>query len=129
MAAGNYGLPVCEAVRQGGWDWLVIEASTFQLETVDAFRPEIGILLNVHPNHLDRHGSMAIYAGLKARLFARMTAADTALLHDGAENGVPCGRTGRSGACSARRHGRGTGMRTAWCRAARRRCRCAGHAV
>lgn len=89
VAAGNYGLPVCEAVRQGGWDWLVIEASTFQLETVDAFRPEIGILLNVHPNHLDRHGSMAIYAGLKARLFARMTAADTALLHDGAENGVP----------------------------------------
>lgn len=89
VPCGNYGLPVCEAVTQGDWDWLVIEISTFQLETVDAFRPDIGILLNLYPNHLDRHGSMEAYAALKGRLFSDMRAGDTALVGDEALARLP----------------------------------------
>ncbi len=75
---GNYGLPVCQAVLDGAASWLIMEVSSFQLETCVAFRPDIGIVLNIFPNHLDRHGSMAAYARLKARLFARQQAGDAA---------------------------------------------------
>ena len=80
VPCGNYGLPVCQAVPESpGADWLVIEVSSFQLETCAEFRPDIGVLLNVLPNHLDRHGTLEAYAGLKARLFARQRAGDVAL--------------------------------------------------
>lgn len=69
VACGNYGLPVSEAV---GTDkpWLVVEASSFQLETAPAMRADIAICLNLLPNHLDRHGDMETYGRLKARVFA-----------------------------------------------------------
>jgi len=82
--AGNYGPPVSAVVsehrpscRRQDLDWLVLEVSSFQLETVQAFRPDVGVLLNVTPNHLDRHGDFQTYRQMKARLFARMTPADT----------------------------------------------------
>lgn len=78
-AAGNIGPPLAREVR-GALDWLVVEVSSFQLETVEAFRPEIGILLNLFPNHLDRHGTMEHYARLKARLFARTVPADLCIV-------------------------------------------------
>lgn len=79
--AGNYGPPAARIVRaQPELDWLVLEVSTFQLETCHAFRPDIGILLNIFPNHLDRHGEMATYAELKARLFANTQRADRCLV-------------------------------------------------
>lgn len=78
--AGNYGLPVSAVAREGRrLEWLVLEVSSFQLETVQEFRPDVGVLLNVTPNHLDRHGDFAAYRALKVRLFARMTAADTGI--------------------------------------------------
>jgi UDP-N-acetylmuramoylalanine--D-glutamate ligase len=89
VPVGNYGRPVCDAVLEREWDWLVIEVSTFQLETVESFRPDIGILLNIYPNHLDRHGSLAAYAGLKGRLFARMQNGDTALVCESALDSLP----------------------------------------
>jgi UDP-N-acetylmuramoylalanine--D-glutamate ligase len=77
---GNYGEPVCQVTRAAPEaDWLVIEASSFQLETCAEFRPDIGVLMNVLPNHLDRHGTFDAYARLKARLFARQRASDVAL--------------------------------------------------
>lgn len=80
VPCGNYGLPVCQAVlAPAPADWLVIEVSSFQLETCAAFRPDIGVLMNVLPNHLDRHGTLEVYARLKARLFARQQAGDTAM--------------------------------------------------
>lgn len=80
VPCGNYGLPVCQAVWDApDADWLVIEVSSFQLETCVDFRPDIGVLMNVLPNHLDRHGSMEVYAALKARLFARQREGDVAL--------------------------------------------------
>jgi UDP-N-acetylmuramoylalanine--D-glutamate ligase len=81
VPCGNYGFPVCAAVMLPEVpNWLVIEVSSFQLETVQEFRPEIGLLLNVLPNHLDRHGSMEAYRDLKLRLFENMTETDTAIL-------------------------------------------------
>jgi len=84
LPCGNYGLPVCSAVMGPNVPaWLVVEVSSFQLETVQAFRPEIGLLLNVLPNHLDRHKTMEVYRGLKFRIFDSMCAADTAILPAG----------------------------------------------
>ena len=82
---GNFGPPVLKLVRETAPpDWLVVEVSSFQLERVDHFRPEVGVLLNIHPNHLDRHGDMETYAGLKARLFARMQPGDAAIVFEDA---------------------------------------------
>ena len=78
--AGNYGMPLCTAARMSAQlDWVVVEVSSFQLEKTDQFRPDVGVLLNIVPNHLDRHHDMETYAALKRRLFARMIDKDTAV--------------------------------------------------
>ena len=67
---GNYGIPACEVVLDHPeLDWLVLEVSSFQLETVQDFCAEVSVLLNVLPNHLNRHGTMEIYRRTKARIF------------------------------------------------------------
>lgn len=79
VCAGNYGLPLSSVVTTGqSLDWVVVEVSSFQLEHVSHFAPRVGVLLNVQPDHLNRHGSMAAYQALKMRLFERMDAGDTA---------------------------------------------------
>lgn len=89
VPCGNYGFPVCAAAMLPDVpDWLVIEVSSFQLETVREFRPDIGLLLNVLPNHLDRHGSMEAYRNLKLRLFENMQESDTAILPFGFFQGL-----------------------------------------
>jgi UDP-N-acetylmuramoylalanine--D-glutamate ligase len=80
--AGNYGTPLCDVVdARETWDWIVVEVSSFQLEGVREFRPDIGILLNVHANHLDRHGDAAVYTAIKSRLFANMRGEDTGIVY------------------------------------------------
>ena len=67
---GNYGIPACEVViDHANLEWLVLEVSSFQLETVQNFHVEIAVLLNVLPNHLDRHETMEIYRRTKMRIF------------------------------------------------------------
>jgi UDP-N-acetylmuramoylalanine--D-glutamate ligase len=81
--AGNYGTPLSAAVSgqpEGGW--LVVEASSFQLETIAAFRPEVALLLNLVPNHLDRHGDFASYERAKARLFENAQPGDGCVVHE-----------------------------------------------
>ena len=81
--AGNIGEAVSGLVgelREGAW--VVCELSSFQLEDVDELRPRIGVLLNVTPDHLDRHGSLEAYAEAKLRMFARQQADDVAVLDD-----------------------------------------------
>lgn len=80
VVAGNIGLPFVDVVDQADWDVAVLEVSSFQLEQSELFRPEVGVLLNLAPNHLERHGSMAAYVAAKLRLFAHQTAADVAIL-------------------------------------------------
>jgi UDP-N-acetylmuramoylalanine--D-glutamate ligase len=77
---GNLGIPVLELPRLGESGRYVIEMSSFQLDLIDQTRFGIGLLLNVTPDHLDRHGDMAGYVAAKSRLFARQQAGDTAII-------------------------------------------------
>jgi UDP-N-acetylmuramoylalanine--D-glutamate ligase len=62
--------------------WIVCELSSFQLEDVEELHPRIAVLLNVTPDHIDRHGTLEAYAGAKLRIFARQEASDVAVLVD-----------------------------------------------
>ena len=79
-AAGNLGTPALELVGEP-LDFAVLEISSFQLETVETFRSAVAIILNITPDHLDRHGSFDAYASAKARLLANQRDTDTAVLN------------------------------------------------
>jgi UDP-N-acetylmuramoylalanine--D-glutamate ligase len=81
--AGNIGDAVSGLVGElAEGSWVVCELSSFQLEDVDQLHPRVGVLLNVTPDHLDRHGSLEAYSDAKLRLFARQEADDVAVLDD-----------------------------------------------
>ena len=86
-AGGNIGDPLSAQVEASTPETVhVIEVSSFQLEATDTFHPSIAALLNVSADHLDRHRTFDAYAGAKARIFARQTPDDWAVLNadDGA---------------------------------------------
>jgi UDP-N-acetylmuramoylalanine--D-glutamate ligase len=67
--AGNVGRPFAESIRESARDVVVLELSSFQLDTIDEFHAEVAVLLNVTPDHLDRyHNSFEEYAASKARI-------------------------------------------------------------
>ena len=77
---GNIGRALCEVAESvGPAGLLVVEVSSFQLETVDRLRPTIATWLNLTPDHLERHGDLDRYAALKQRLFARQDEGDWAV--------------------------------------------------
>ena len=78
---GNIGTAASELALVGGWDAVVLELSSFQLEGCTTLRPHVGVLLNVSPDHLDRHPSMASYLAAKARIFTHQLARDFAVLN------------------------------------------------
>ncbi len=79
---GNIGVPVIALVEESrSDDWSVLEVSSFQLETADTFHPNIAVILNITPDHLDRHGSFENYAAAKERIFANQTAEDSLVLN------------------------------------------------
>ena len=61
--------------------WTVVELSSFQLETIVDFRPNVAVALNVTPNHLDRYDFFSDYAAAKHRIFTNQTADDLAILN------------------------------------------------
>ena len=82
-ACGNIGLPMIHCVERHEhqpFDFLILEISSFQLETTYSLRPDFAFLLNLYENHLDRHGAMDTYFALKSRLFRRQQAGDLAIL-------------------------------------------------
>jgi UDP-N-acetylmuramoylalanine--D-glutamate ligase len=79
-AAGNLGVPALDLVGES-LDLAILEVSSFQLESVEAFRPRTAVLLNITPDHLDRHGDLDGYLAAKARIFARQGAGDSAILN------------------------------------------------
>ncbi|HWB32676.1 MAG TPA: UDP-N-acetylmuramoyl-L-alanine--D-glutamate ligase [Acidobacteriaceae bacterium] len=82
LVGGNIGIPVIELVaRSGPETWSVLEVSSFQLETIAAFRPKISVVLNITPDHLDRHGSFENYAAAKTRITENQTAEDFLVLN------------------------------------------------
>ena len=82
--AGNVGTALSELVgRVPDGDWIVCELSSFQLEDVDELRPRIAVLLNLEPDHLDRHGSFDAYRDAKLRIFENQNADDVAVVPRG----------------------------------------------
>src|SRR5207244_3348991 len=99
-ACGNQGTPVAglvDAVDPA--EWLVIECSSFQLEDAHALHPRAAVLLNLGPDHLDRHGSLEAYRDAKLRLFARQEPGDLAILPPGiaASGRAPARRLSQDG--------------------------------
>ena len=79
--AGNVGRALCDLDGEVAPDeWIVCELSSFQLEDIEDFRPRIAVLLNLEPDHLDRHGSFEAYRDAKLRIFENQTAEDTAVV-------------------------------------------------
>ncbi|HOV87263.1 MAG TPA: UDP-N-acetylmuramoyl-L-alanine--D-glutamate ligase, partial [Syntrophobacteraceae bacterium] len=82
FVGGNIGTPLSEWVASGREaDFLVLEVSSFQLDTAPRFCPEIGILLNVTEDHLDRYDGFSSYADSKLSLFKRQTSSHLAILN------------------------------------------------
>jgi len=80
--AGNIGFPLSAAVRDVPPEGvLVVEVSSFQLEHTETFRPRVAVILNITPDHLDRHRTMDAYVRAKARLLMNQTEEDTAVLN------------------------------------------------
>ena len=84
FVGGNLGTPLAEAVGtpasvEGGT--CVVEVSSFQLETVRTFRPQVAVLLNITPDHLDRYPDLDSYIEAKQRIFAAQTASDFAVIN------------------------------------------------
>lgn len=85
---GNVGTPVIAAAGpehlktgQKSQGVLVVEASSYQLESCSVLKPKVGVLLNLSDNHLERHGSMQRYFDAKTRLFQRQDSSDFAVLN------------------------------------------------
>ena len=68
---GNIGTPILELAPPAQHRCHVIELSTFQIDLTPSLRPSVGVLLNLTPDHIDRHGSMENYAAIKERLVSR----------------------------------------------------------
>ena len=82
QVGGNIGRPLISMVGESTDDgWTVIELSSFQLETIKTFHPNIAMVLNVTPNHMDRYETFKDYAGAKHRIFMNQAAGDTAVLN------------------------------------------------
>src|SRR5579862_9892033 len=114
FTGGNLGTPLIAALDDPP-EIAVVEVSSFQLEWVERFRPRVGCLLNVTPDHLDRHGTFAEYRDTKARLFAAQGADDWAVVNrddpEAWRRGCPlAGRLVRRRGRSVRRL-RGRGLR------------------
>lgn len=84
VAAGNIGLPLSDPdVCLGDWEFIVAEVSSFQLEQIDTFAPQAGALLNLTPDHLDRHGDFDTYCRVKCRLLKAVAEAGKRIVrHD-----------------------------------------------
>ena len=88
LVGGNIGVPVVALIDDSSDEsWSVLEVSSFQLETTEEFHPNIAVILNITPDHLDRHGSFENYIRAKERIFAAQTAEDCLVLN--ADN-TPC---------------------------------------
>ena len=82
LVAGNIGVPVVGLIEEStDSTWSVLEVSSFQLESTEQFHPAIAVILNITPDHLDRHGTFENYALAKERIFAAQDANDCLVLN------------------------------------------------
>ncbi|MEW6662258.1 MAG: UDP-N-acetylmuramoyl-L-alanine--D-glutamate ligase [Bacillota bacterium] len=79
---GNIGVPLCQlAVEAAPSEILIAEVSSFQLEATHQFKPRVSIILNITPDHLDRHGNFANYMEAKSRIFRQQSEEDYTVLN------------------------------------------------
>src|SRR5260370_591143 len=82
ILAGNIGTPLISRVEQTSDNTITVaELSSFQLELIETFRPNISVFLNLTPDHLDRHHTLEEYGRAKARIFENQTESDSAVLN------------------------------------------------
>ena len=82
LVGGNIGTPAISLAERAKSDTvIVLEVSSFQLETIQTFRPKVAVVLNVTPDHLDRHRTFEIYVDAKARIFENQEGSDFAVLN------------------------------------------------
>ncbi|HBT20113.1 MAG TPA: UDP-N-acetylmuramoyl-L-alanine--D-glutamate ligase [Peptococcaceae bacterium] len=82
VIAGNIGIPLIEKVSEiTSHHVVVVEVSSFQLECIETFKPKMGIVLNLTPDHLDRHGTLENYARAKERIFLNQSQGDFSILN------------------------------------------------
>jgi UDP-N-acetylmuramoylalanine--D-glutamate ligase len=82
QVGGNIGVPVVALIEDSTDDtWNVLEVSSFQLETTEQFHPRIAVILNITPDHLDRHGTFENYALAKERIFQEQSQDDYCILN------------------------------------------------
>ncbi|HKF48224.1 MAG TPA: UDP-N-acetylmuramoyl-L-alanine--D-glutamate ligase [Terracidiphilus sp.] len=82
LVGGNIGVPVVGLIDEStDHTWAVLEVSSFQLESTEQFHPKIAVILNITPDHLDRHGSFENYALAKERIFAAQNQDDFLVLN------------------------------------------------
>ena len=94
---GNIGAPLSAQVSASTPDTLhVVETSSFQLEQIDTFHPWIAVMLNVSPDHLDRHPSVAAYGAAKARIFENQQPGDWAVINADDPSVLELARRGRA---------------------------------
>ncbi len=94
--AGNIGVPLIAEVNEvAAGSWAVLELSSFQLEEIESFRPEVAALLNITPDHLDRYASMEEYAAAKFNLFRNQRPEDWMVLNADDPRLADAGRLGR----------------------------------
>ena len=82
LVGGNIGTPAISLVPESSdASYSVLEISSFQLETIEKFHPQVAVVLNVTPDHLDRHGTFEVYWEAKRRIFDNQTTDDFAVLN------------------------------------------------
>jgi UDP-N-acetylmuramoylalanine--D-glutamate ligase len=82
VVAGNIGKPFAEYVQHvGAGEWVVLEISSFQVETIYSFHPQITVVLNLTPNHLDRYPDFESYAAAKLNILKNLTERDTVIFN------------------------------------------------
>ena len=82
LVGGNIGTPAISLAERAKPDTvIVLEVSSFQLETIQTFRPKVAVVLNVTPDHLDRHRTFEVYVDAKARMFENQQGSDFAVLN------------------------------------------------
>lgn len=95
LVGGNIGTAAISLVDQStDGSYVVLEVSSFQLETIETFRPFIAVVLNITPDHLDRHSTFEAYVDAKARIFENQTGEDFAVLN--ADDPTCVGLAGRT---------------------------------
>ncbi len=73
---GNIGKSFCRTLSEKEHEWIVLEVSSFQLDNIDGFRPDIGVILNITPDHLDRYADFTAYGDAKMRLAENQSCKD-----------------------------------------------------